>query len=165
MSLAGLILLVSPRRRRRLFMLAVFMVIGGGAVMTGALIGCGGSSAKATNLVITSTNTKVASGLPLAFQATIASANNNPTGTVTFYDGGTAIGTTSAVDNNAAVLNISSLAVGTHTITAKYSGDSNNQASQSADALNQTITGQFTLIVNATAGSDSHPITVQATLQ
>ena len=164
LSLAGLILLVSPHRRRRFYMLTVLIVISMGALMTGTLVGCGGSSAKPTNLVITSTNTKVASGLPLALQASITSANN-PTGTVTFYDGGTAIGTPSAVSNNSAVLNISSLSVGTHTITAAYSGDSNNQASKSADTLNQTITGQFTLTINATAGTDSHPIAIQTTLQ
>jgi hypothetical protein len=106
----------------------------------------------------------VASGSPLALQVTIASGNN-PTGTVTFYDGGTAIGTPSAVSNNGAVLNISTLSVGTHTITAAYSGDSNNKASQSGDVLNQTITGQFALTINATAGTDSHPIAIQATLQ
>ena len=164
LSLAGLVLLISPRRRRRFYMSTVIMAISVGAILTGTLVGCGGSSSKATNLVITSTNTKVASGQPLALQASITSANN-PTGTVTFYDGGTAIGTPSAVSDNSAVLNITSLSVGTHTITASYSGDSNNQASQSGDVLNQTITGQFTLIVNAAAGTDSHPITIQATLQ
>jgi subtilase family serine protease len=163
-SLAGLFLLVSPRRRRRMSMLTVLVVIGFGAAMTGTLIGCGGSSAKATNLVVTSANSKVASGSPMSFEATITSANN-PTGTVTFYDGGTEIGTPSAVDSSVAVLNISTLAVGTHAITAKYSGDSNNLASQSGDVLNQTVTGSFTLVINATAGTVSHPITVPATLQ
>jgi hypothetical protein len=69
------------------------------------------------------------------------------------------------VDSSVAVLNISTLAVGTHAITAKYSGDSNNLASQSGDVLNQTVTGSFTLVINATAGTVSHPITVPATLQ
>jgi hypothetical protein len=84
---------------------------------------------------------------------------------LTFYDGGTAIGSPSTVSANSAALNINSLSVGTHTITAAYSGDSNNKASQSADVLNQTITGQFTLTINAAAGADSHPITIPATLQ
>jgi len=164
LSLAGLILLISPRRRRRFYMLTVLMVIGLGTIISGTLVGCGGSSAKATNLLITSTNTKVALGSPVALQASITSANN-PTGTVTFYDGSTSIGTPSAVDDNSAVLNISSLAVGTHTITAKYSGDKNNQPSQSGDVLNQTVTGKFTLTINAAAGADSQPITIPATLQ
>jgi hypothetical protein len=144
--------------------LTTILVIGMGAAMTGTLTGCGGSSAKATNLVVTSANTKAASGTSVALEATITSANN-PTGTVTFYDAGSAIGTPSQVSNNMAVLNISTLTVGTHAITAKYSGDSNNQASASGDVLNQTVTGQFNLTISATAGTSSHPITVAATLQ
>jgi hypothetical protein len=165
LSLAGLLLVLLPRRRRRLHVLSVVAMVGLGAAMTGALTGCGGSgSATATTLVVTSANTKVASGSSVTLQATVTSTSKL-TGTVTFYDGGTAIGTASTVTNNVAKLDTSSLAVGTHAITAKYSGDSHNLASQSGDVLNQTITGQFTLTLNATAGTSSHPITVAATLQ
>jgi hypothetical protein len=165
LSLAGLLLVAFPRRRRRLYMLSVLAVVGVGAAMTGALTGCGDSGgATATTLVVTSANTKVASGSAVTLQATVTSTSKL-TGTVTFYDGGTAIGTASTVTNNVATLETSSLAVGTHAITAKYSGDSHNLASQSGDVLNQTITGQFTLTLNATAGTSSHPIMVAATLQ
>jgi hypothetical protein len=164
LSLAGLFMLAAPRRRRSLSMLSMLMIVSLGAVLFGTLTGCGGSSAKATNLVVTSASTKVASGAAVTLQATVTSANKL-TGTITFYDGTTAIGTPSPVANNAATLNISSLAVGTHAITAKYSGDSHNLASQSGDVLNQTITGKFTVTINATAGTSSHPITLPATLQ
>jgi len=165
LSLAGLLFFAFPRRRRRLYALSVLAMVGLGAAMTGSLIGCGGSSpATATSLVVTSANTKVASGSAVTLQATVTSANSL-TGTVTFYDGGTAIGTASTVTNNVATLSTSSLAVGTHAITAKYSGDSHNLASQSSDVLSQTITGQFMLTLNATAGTPSHPIMVAATLQ
>jgi hypothetical protein len=164
LSLAGLLLLVSPRHRRRLYRLTAVLAFAVGVIATGSLMGCGGSSAKATNLVITSANTKVASGSAVSLQASITSANN-PTGTVTFYDGGTAIGSPSTVANHSATLNISSLAVGTHAITAKYSGDGNNLASQSSDVLNQAVTGQFTLTVNASSGTLSQTLTVPATLQ
>jgi hypothetical protein len=166
LSLAGLLLVAFPRRRRRLYVLGVLAMVGLGAAMTGALVGCGGGSspATATNLVVTSANTKVASGSAVTLQATVTSASKL-TGTVTFYDGGTAIGTPSTVTGNVATLETSSLTVGTHAITAKYSGDSHNLPSQSGDVLNQAITGQFTLTLNATAGASSHPITVAATLQ
>jgi len=135
-----------------------------GALMAGSLIGCGVNSTKTTGLVITSSNTKVAYGSAVSLEATITSANNL-TGTVTFYDGGTAIGSPSTVASNSATLDISSLTVGTHAITAKYSGDSNHLASQSGDVLSQTVTGTFTLTINATAGTLSQTLTVPATLQ
>lgn len=45
-----------------------------------------------------------------------------PTGTLTFYDGSTAIGT-ATISNNIASLSVSTLALGTHTIKFTYNGD------------------------------------------
>ena len=46
------------------------------------------------------------------------------TGTVSFFDGTTLLGT-APVTGNTASLTVSTLAAGTHTITAVYSGDAN----------------------------------------
>ncbi len=54
-----------------------------------------------------------------------------PTGTVTFFDGGTSIGTATVVAGTA-TMTTSSLTVGSHSITARYSGDGTNAASTSA---------------------------------
>ena len=72
---------------------------------------------------------------PVAFTATVA--GSSPTGTVTFFDGATQIGT-GTVSSGKATFTTSSLAIGSHSITAKYSGDANNVASISA-ALTQTV--------------------------
>jgi hypothetical protein len=56
---------------------------------------------------------------------------------VTFFDGGTQIGT-GTLAAGTATFTTSSLAVGSHSITAKYGGDPNNVASTSA-ALTQTV--------------------------
>jgi Subtilase family/Bacterial Ig-like domain (group 3)/Autotransporter beta-domain/IPT/TIG domain len=61
----------------------------------------------------------------------------SPTGAVTFFDSGIQIGTGTLAAGTAA-LTTSSLAVGSHSITAKYGGDSNNVASTSA-ALTQQV--------------------------
>jgi len=61
----------------------------------------------------------------------------SPTGTVTFFDGGMQIGT-GTLAAGTATFTTSSLAVGSHSITAKYGGDPNNVASTSA-ALTQTV--------------------------
>jgi hypothetical protein len=48
-----------------------------------------------------------------------------PTGTVSFYDGATNIGNSNLNGSGVATLTISTLAVGTHSITAVYNGDAN----------------------------------------
>ncbi len=62
-----------------------------------------------------------------------------PTGTVTFYDGVTPLGTQTLSSSLEATLTISSLAVGSHAITAAYSGDDNYSGSTS-DVLTQIVT-------------------------
>jgi len=65
-----------------------------------------------------------------------------PTGSVTFLDGSTVIGTGTIAAGDATLLT-TTLTVGTHTITASYSGDSNYSSSTSA-AATVTITGSPT---------------------
>ena len=72
-----------------------------------------------------------------------------PTGTVTFLDGTTAIGTGAVATNGTATFTTSSLAAGTHSITASYPGDTNYTASVSP-AGNLVVTGPgFTLAASA----------------
>src|SRR5260370_37192756 len=53
------------------------------------------------------------------------------TGTVTFFDGATPLGTAN-VSNNTAHLSVSSLSLGSHSLTAQYTGDPNYAAGSSA---------------------------------
>jgi hypothetical protein len=81
-------------------------------------------------------------GLDVTFTATIASTVNGdteiPTGKASFYVDGKAIGTTTLNSKGVAALGTNSLTVGTHTVTAQYSGDTNFLASKSA-ALEQLV--------------------------
>ncbi len=159
--MAGLFFLGIPNRRRFHNLSIVLIALGA----FGGVIGCGGSSsAKTTSLVLTSANTKVASGSAVTLQANVQS-QDNVTGTVTFYDGTTAVGSAARVTNGIAILTTTSLAVGTHPITAKYSGDSQDSASSSSNVIQQTVTGAFTLNIKANSGTLSEPIAVPATLQ
>ena len=159
-SIAGLLLLVLPKRRSHMKLLSAFLVAG----IVGSLMGCGGSSSPtSTSLSLVSSATKVASGSSVMLQAT-ASSEKKLTGSVTFYADGSALGKSSLI-NGVATLSSTSMAVGTHAITAKYSGDEDNAASTSADTVEQTITGAFTLTLNATSGSLNHSIAVPAQLQ
>ena len=81
---------------------------------------------QAVNAVIATTTTSLASSLnpSLSGQSVTFTATVTPltaTGTVTFYDNGTSIGS-AALSSGTAKLPISTL--GTHPITATYNGDS-----------------------------------------
>jgi hypothetical protein len=60
----------------------------------------------------------------ITFTAKVTSAAGTPTQTVTFLDGTTTIGT-GTLSGGVATLTISTLAAGTHSITAAYGGDAN----------------------------------------
>jgi len=69
-------------------------------------------------------------GMPLTFVATVTPANAS--GTVVFFDGTTAISGVVPVSGGSASFIISTLASGTHSINAQYSGSANFNASSSA---------------------------------
>lgn len=86
-------------------------------------------------VVVFSSSNPVTSGQPVTFTAYVTSPN--ATGSVTFLDGTTTLGTVPLSANRTATLTVSTLSVGTHSITATYSGDANN-ASASA-TLTQVV--------------------------
>lgn len=59
----------------------------------------------------------------------VAPGAGTPTGTITFQDGSNTLGITSISSAGQATLAINSLAVGSHSVVASYSGDTNFQAS------------------------------------
>jgi streptogramin lyase len=77
-------------------------------------------------------------GQALSFTAGVSSGAGTPTGTVTFTDGPTTLGSASLNASGQATFTPAALSVGTHTITAIYGGDASFQTSQSA-ALTQTV--------------------------
>ncbi|HEX3472897.1 MAG TPA: Ig-like domain-containing protein, partial [Silvibacterium sp.] len=81
-----------------------------------------------------------------------------------FFDGTTVLGNAVALSNGQASLSVSNLTVGTHSITAAYSGDSSHTASAS-QAYYEAVTGTTTLQVVATSGGVSHTLNVQLTVQ
>jgi len=89
-----------------------------------------------------STTAVVTSGTPsvlgnsVTFTATVSGATT-PTGSVAFYDGTTYLGTGVLDGAGVATYATSALTAGTHTITAKYLGDSNYAISQGT--VDQTV--------------------------
>ena len=69
-------------------------------------------------------------GETVTFTATVT-ASSTPTGTVTFKDGSTTLGSGTLQSNGLATFSTSSLAVGTHSISATYGSDSSFSGSTS----------------------------------
>lgn len=78
----------------------------------------------------------------VTFTATVLSSGTPPTGTVTFYDGATAIGS-SPLSGGAASITLSNLPAGAQSITAVYSGDS-DYSTATSNVFPETIQ-DFTL--------------------
>src|ERR1039458_8660903 len=90
-----------------------------------------------TTTTLTSSPNPSAYRQAVTFTAIGASAGPTPTGKVTFKDGATAIGTV-ALSGGVAKLTKSTLAVGTHPITAQYLGDGASAKSTSS-VLDQVV--------------------------
>lgn len=109
----------------------------------------------ATATTISSSANPQALGASVTFTATVkpsSSAAPSPTGSVEFFDGATALGKSNLTSNLTATYTTSSLALGNHSITAAYSGDTNFATSTSAvltESIEESITsGDFTLTAN-----------------
>ncbi len=97
-------------------------------------------SKAATTVALQASISSAAAGQPVTLTATVAGLGQGagmPSGTVTFKDGATVLGTAS-LNNGVAVFQSATLSAGTHNITAVYGGDGNFTGSTSA-ALTETV--------------------------
>jgi MYXO-CTERM domain-containing protein len=97
-------------------------------------------------------------GQPVQLTATVTGTGTTPTGTVTFLDGGAPIGSATLNGAGQATLTTSTLAVGSHSLTASYAGDGNFAASTSSP-LSQVVGEAGT---TTTVTSSSNPSVVGA---
>jgi hypothetical protein len=121
-----------------------------------------------TATTVTSSANPSVFGQPVTFTATVSAAapgSGTPTGTVTFSDGLTSIGS-GTLSAGIATFSTSSLTVGAHAITAIYSGDTNFAASTSA-TLDQEVVAAATTTTVASSANPSvfgQPVTFTATV-
>jgi sugar lactone lactonase YvrE len=114
-----------------------------------------------TTTTIVSSNTTVNVGTPITFTATVSNTSGPaPTGTVQFTDGTTVLGSGTVDSNGHASLTLATLAPGTHTIVATYSGDTDNSGSASS-GLVETVQQIATTTVLT---SDVNPASAGATI-
>jgi hypothetical protein len=91
--------------------------------------------------VLSASASTIVHGSSITFTATLTGSGSQvvPTGTVTFRNGGTALGTGTLNSSGVATYLTTTLATGTHSITAKYGGDS-NYATVTSSAVSITVT-------------------------
>jgi sugar lactone lactonase YvrE len=104
-------------------------------------------SVNPTSVVVTSNNNPSLLTQSVTFTATVSSANNALTGTVVFYDGTTQICSVAIGAGNQAVCSTSTLTLGSHNITASYSGDTQDASCTSA-ILVQVVKQAPTLVLS-----------------
>jgi hypothetical protein len=99
---------------------------------------------QATAVTLTATPATAVSGQAITLTAKVAetAGSSSPTGTVTFQDGSSAIGS-SPLAAGSGTLAVNTLSVGTHSLTAVYGGDTANSPSTSK-AVSVTITAAST---------------------
>ena len=94
----------------------------------------------ATTTKLSSSDSSAVYGESVTFTATVSAnspGSGTPTGTVTFMDGATSLGN-GTLSGGVATFSISTLAVGSHSITGIYNGDTNFTTSTSS-TLAQTV--------------------------
>lgn len=140
-----------------------------------AVYGGDANSAASTSAAITqtvsqapTTTTVATSGSPSTFGSAVtftATVTPGATGTVTFYDGATPLGT-ALLSGNTATLTTSALTAGGHSITAVYEGDTNHTPSTSPP-ITQTVdpvSGGVTLSSSLNPSMYGDPVTFTATV-
>ncbi len=109
----------------------------------------------ATSTALTSSANPQTVGAAVTFIATVNSStpgSTSPTGTISFFDGTTLLGTATLGATLTASFTSSSLTIGSHSITATYSGDTSHSGSTSQTLVESIVaaraSGDFTLSAN-----------------
>ncbi len=113
--------------------------------------------ATTTTTTITGNPNPSAVGQQVTFTAIVTAVAGTPTGSVAFFNGATLLGTATLNGSGQATLAVSTMAMGTQTITASYSGASGFAAS--SGAINQVVNAATTEATTTTVSSTPNPST------
>jgi large repetitive protein len=123
-----------------------------------------------TSTTLTSSVNPSASGQNVTFTATVALSGGGgvtPTGSVTFLDGSTALGTIALTTVGAitsAAFTTNALAIGVHPITAVYNGDASDQVlSSTSEVLDQDVQATTTVALVSSLNPSTYGATVTFT--
>jgi Bacterial Ig-like domain (group 3) len=107
----------------------------------------------ATTTTLTASATELLPSQGVTFTAVVSpqSGSNLPTGTVTFLDGSTNLGTAQLSASGGATLNLTSLPAGTHSVAASYGGDTNDSPSISSVLTVDVSAPEYAMVVSGTS--------------
>jgi len=122
------------------------------------------------NIFVVPTTTTITQNTPnpsvlgetVTFSATVSGNSPSPTGTVSFFDGSTLLGSGNLATTNQitkAVFSYSSFTVGSHSITAVYNGDANYTGSTSLP-VDQQVNNATTTVMGASPNPSTFGETV-----
>ncbi len=104
-----------------------------------------------TTPVVTSSQSPAPQGAAVTLTASVGSNGGIPTGKVELFDGSTSLGIATLDATGTGAITTRTLALGNHTITAKYAGDALDGASTSPALQVQIIAATSTITFNASA--------------
>jgi hypothetical protein len=113
-----------------------------------------------TTTTLSSSSTNISAGQSVTFTATVT-ASTTPSGSVTFYDGTTALATNALNTSGVTVYSTSSLSVGSHSITAAYAGNA-TFASSTSTAVSVAVTVTAPVLTATTTSLTASASTVNA---
>lgn len=119
-----------------------------------------------TAVSLTSSANPSTVGQSVTFTATVSSPGGgvNPTGTVTFFDGSTPLGTQSLNGSGVATYITSTLANGVHQVTAVYNGNSGSQVQGStSNTVSQDVQATSTIAVVSSLNPSTYGVSVTFT--
>jgi hypothetical protein len=124
-----------------------------------------------TTITLMATPNPAIQGQSVTLTGTVSPApTGSPTGTVSFYNGETLLGSSTVNSSGIATFMITSLPVASNTITAVYSGNAGFAGSTSTAVLEVVTAGsiatatQTALVVSPNPGADGQPATLTATV-
>ncbi|WP_165420476.1 Ig-like domain-containing protein [Edaphobacter modestus] len=105
---------------------------------------------------VTSSRPSSTYGQSVTFTANVSGPNTTPTGTVTFLDGATVLGTGTLDTSGNATYSTNLLSAGMHSITAHYAGDGNFVAATSPAIAQSVSTVAATLSVSSSPNPSTY---------
>ena len=127
-------------------------------VLTAASSGPGGTTSTGTTVSVSGGSAGY--GAPVTLTADVTGSGGTPTGSITFFAGTTALGTTGLPSSGVVTLVVSSLSVGTEDISASYSGDATFLASTSGSST--VVVDEPPVLTDVAAYPNGSTVTISA---
>ena len=134
------------------------VTVSGPGIVPQTILLTGTAATAPATVALTASSATVFAGQPVTFSVAVSTPNAvHATGTVTCYNSSAQIGSVQTLANNAAAITTTSLAPGTYSITATYSGDANFAGSTSA-AITELVANAYFTMVPSPSGSSTQTV-------